>query len=174
MAWNIRTLEESSNRKQPQFWPLALARELDDAILHLRLNEPDLGLLLLRTDGDPQAVLAADRLLEAHASDWLVREIRLLMKRSIDVILAAAALVLLCPVLLLIALLIRRDPQHAAALHLLLSKVDQINTVQRRAALAAALARARALPLAATVQLFSARGGEGVEALRARVAQLLG
>jgi len=63
------------------FWPLALARELDDAILHLRLNEPALGLLVFRSDGDPEAVLAADTLLAAHAGDWLVREIRLLLKR---------------------------------------------------------------------------------------------
>ncbi len=62
------------------FWPLALARELDDAILHLRLNEPDLGVLVLRAEGDPQAVLAADALLEAHRNNWLVREIRLLLK----------------------------------------------------------------------------------------------
>ena len=63
------------------FWPLALARELDDAILHLRLNEPALGLLVLRSEGDPAAVLAADELLEAHKDDWLVREIRLYLKR---------------------------------------------------------------------------------------------
>ncbi|HEX5326466.1 MAG TPA: enoyl-CoA hydratase-related protein, partial [Acetobacteraceae bacterium] len=64
-----------------EFWPLAMARELDDAILHLRLNEPELGLLVLRTEGDPAAVLAADALLEAHPTDWLVREVRLLLKR---------------------------------------------------------------------------------------------
>ena len=63
------------------FWPLALARELDDAILHLRMNEPELGLLVFRSEGDPRAVLAADALLEAHQADWLVREIRLLLKR---------------------------------------------------------------------------------------------
>ena len=63
------------------FWPLAVARELDDALLHLRLNEPALGVLVLRTEGDPAAVLAADVLLEAHAGDWLVREVRLLLKR---------------------------------------------------------------------------------------------
>jgi benzoyl-CoA-dihydrodiol lyase len=63
------------------FWPLAMARELDDAILHLRLNEPELGILVLCTEGDPAAVLRADALLEAHAADWLVREIRLLLKR---------------------------------------------------------------------------------------------
>ena len=64
-----------------RFWPLALARELDDAILHLRLNEPTLGLIVLRSEGDPAAVLAADELLEAHKDDWLVREIRLYLKR---------------------------------------------------------------------------------------------
>jgi benzoyl-CoA-dihydrodiol lyase len=63
------------------FWPLALARELDDALLHLRLNEPDLGLLVFRSEGDPQRVLAADAMLTAHATDWLVREITLLLKR---------------------------------------------------------------------------------------------
>jgi benzoyl-CoA-dihydrodiol lyase len=63
------------------FWPLAIARELDDALLHLRLNEPELGLLALRTEGDPDQVLAADALLEAHKADWLVREIRQFQKR---------------------------------------------------------------------------------------------
>ncbi len=63
------------------FWPLLVARELDDAILHLRLNEPDLGVFVLRTEGDPLSVLAADALLEAHGSDWLVREMRHYLKR---------------------------------------------------------------------------------------------
>ena len=62
------------------FWPLAVARELDDAILHLRLNEPTLGLIVLRSEGDAAAVLAADELLEAHKDDWLVREIRLYLE----------------------------------------------------------------------------------------------
>jgi len=63
------------------FWPLAMARELDDALLHLRLNEPELGLLVFRTAGDPKYVLDADALLTAHAHDWLVHEITLLLKR---------------------------------------------------------------------------------------------
>jgi benzoyl-CoA-dihydrodiol lyase len=63
------------------FWPLAIARELDDAMLHLRLNEPELGLLVFRSEGDPQRVLAGDALLTEHAADWLVREITLLLKR---------------------------------------------------------------------------------------------
>ena len=73
----------------------------------------------------------------------------------------------------LIGLLCRRDPDHAAALHLLLSKVDQINTVQRRAARALAEDHARTLPLQVTVQLFSGRAREGVEELRERVAAML-
>ena len=62
-------------------WSLLLARELDDAILHLRLNEPALGLIVLRSQGDAAAVLAVDELLEARKNDWLVREIRLYWKR---------------------------------------------------------------------------------------------
>ena len=63
------------------FWPLAVARELDDSILHLRLNEPELGLLVLRSEGDPSQVLAADALLQELRDDWLVREIRHYLKR---------------------------------------------------------------------------------------------
>jgi benzoyl-CoA-dihydrodiol lyase len=63
------------------FWPLALARELDDAILHLRANEPELGTLVFRSGGDLAMALAADTLLDAHADDWFVREIRLYWKR---------------------------------------------------------------------------------------------
>ena len=63
------------------FWPLAVARELDDALLHLRLNESSIGILIFRSKGDPAQVLAADSLLEQYQTDWLVREIRLLLKR---------------------------------------------------------------------------------------------
>jgi benzoyl-CoA-dihydrodiol lyase len=63
------------------FWPLAMARELDDALLHLRLNEPSIGLIVFRSVGDPAQVLAVDSLLEQYQTDWLVREIRLLLKR---------------------------------------------------------------------------------------------
>jgi benzoyl-CoA-dihydrodiol lyase len=62
-------------------WALRCARELDDAILHLRFNEPELGVLVLKTIGDPTTVLAYDRFLGDHASDWFVHEIRLLWKR---------------------------------------------------------------------------------------------
>jgi benzoyl-CoA-dihydrodiol lyase len=56
------------------WWPLAMARELDDAILMLRTNENDLGLLILRTAGDSAAVLAADKALVANKDYWLVNE----------------------------------------------------------------------------------------------------
>jgi benzoyl-CoA-dihydrodiol lyase len=57
------------------FYPLRVARELDDAILHLRLNELEMGTLVFKTQGDPAQVLAYDAVLDANKSDWLVREI---------------------------------------------------------------------------------------------------
>ncbi len=63
------------------FWPLALARELDDAILHLRLNEPKIGLLAFRSVGDPVTALGYDALIDQHGTDWLIREVRLFLKR---------------------------------------------------------------------------------------------
>ena len=65
------------------FWPLALARELDDAVLHLRLNEYEIGTWVFRADGDPAHVMAADAALAANESDWLVREITLYLKRTL-------------------------------------------------------------------------------------------
>ena len=65
------------------FWPLALARELDDAILHLRLNESEAGTWVFRTQGDNSLVAAYDNILLDNASDWLVREITLYLKRTL-------------------------------------------------------------------------------------------
>jgi benzoyl-CoA-dihydrodiol lyase len=56
------------------WWPLAFARQLDDALLLLRTNEPELGLLLLRAEGDAYAVLEVDRVMSTLCEDWLVRE----------------------------------------------------------------------------------------------------
>ena len=64
-----------------EFWPLALARELDDLILHLRTNEEEVGLWVWKTVGNADGVEAHDRLLLDHQSDWLVREIRLYLRR---------------------------------------------------------------------------------------------
>ena len=65
------------------FWPLALARELDDAILHLRFNEPALGTWVLKTAGAADHAAAADAALSAHTDDWLIREIILYLKRTL-------------------------------------------------------------------------------------------
>jgi benzoyl-CoA-dihydrodiol lyase len=65
------------------WWPLAMARQLDDAILHLRTNELDVGLWLLQTEGDAAHVLAVDQSLAQHASHWLVRETQGLLRRTL-------------------------------------------------------------------------------------------
>ena len=64
-----------------QSYLLRLARELDDAILHLRLNEMELGLLVFRSQGDPDAVLAEEAALLANEEHWLAREILAYWKR---------------------------------------------------------------------------------------------
>jgi benzoyl-CoA-dihydrodiol lyase len=63
------------------FWPLQLARELDDAILNIRLNELDVAAIIFKSCGDPAAVVAYDQFLDANRDHWLAREIRLLWKR---------------------------------------------------------------------------------------------
>jgi benzoyl-CoA-dihydrodiol lyase len=63
------------------FWPLALARELDDAILDIRLNEPDVAAIVLKSEGDGAAVVAYDNFLEVNREHWLAREIRHKWKR---------------------------------------------------------------------------------------------
>ncbi|HSL54211.1 MAG TPA: 2,3-epoxybenzoyl-CoA dihydrolase [Pyrinomonadaceae bacterium] len=63
------------------YWPLQAYRELDDALLHLRVNEPLIGLVCLRTIGDAENILATDQTLAANHDHWLVREIILHMAR---------------------------------------------------------------------------------------------
>jgi benzoyl-CoA-dihydrodiol lyase len=65
------------------FWPLAMTRELDDLILDLRTNEPEIGTWILATLGDPDQVLAYDQLLLDHTGDWLVNEIIQYLKRTL-------------------------------------------------------------------------------------------
>jgi benzoyl-CoA-dihydrodiol lyase len=65
------------------WWPLAMARELDDAILSMRTNELDIGTWLLKTEGDPAAVLAADAALLQHQGHWFVRETIGLLRRTL-------------------------------------------------------------------------------------------
>jgi benzoyl-CoA-dihydrodiol lyase len=64
-----------------EFWPLKLARELDDAILHIRLNEFDVAAIVFKSAGDPADVVAYEQFLDANNAHWLVREIRHLWKR---------------------------------------------------------------------------------------------
>jgi benzoyl-CoA-dihydrodiol lyase len=66
-----------------QWWPLAMARELDDAILMLRTNELELGLWLVKTSGSVDAVLAADAVMLEHPDNWLVRETIGLLRRTL-------------------------------------------------------------------------------------------
>ncbi len=66
-----------------QWWPLAMARELDDAILMLRTNELELGLWLIKTTGGIDTVLAADALMLEHRNDWMVRETIGLLRRTL-------------------------------------------------------------------------------------------
>lgn len=65
------------------WWPLQMARELDDAILSMRTNALDIGTWLFKTEGDAQAVLAADAALQAHAGHWFVRETAGLLRRTL-------------------------------------------------------------------------------------------
>jgi benzoyl-CoA-dihydrodiol lyase len=60
-----------------------MARQLDDAILHLRTNEPDIGTWLLKTEGDAAAVLAADALMLLHQDHWFVRETIGMLRRTL-------------------------------------------------------------------------------------------
>jgi benzoyl-CoA-dihydrodiol lyase len=66
-----------------QFWPLRTFREFDDALLRLRLNELEVGTVVVKAVGDPEAVLAVDRTLHAHRSHWLVNEIIHFIKRTL-------------------------------------------------------------------------------------------
>ena len=64
------------------WWPLQMARELDDAILSLRTNELELGLWVMKTAGSPEAVLAIDKLLLSRQDNWFVREVLGRMRRT--------------------------------------------------------------------------------------------
>jgi benzoyl-CoA-dihydrodiol lyase len=72
---------EAAHALGSKFWPLAAARELEDAILHLRFNEAKIGVIVFRTEGDAKAVLDHDTFLGKHQNDWLMREIRHYLKR---------------------------------------------------------------------------------------------
>ena len=66
-----------------EFWPLQMAREFDDAMLHLRFNEDQIGTWAFHTEGNAAFVAAADAALAANADDWFAREVTLFIKRTL-------------------------------------------------------------------------------------------
>jgi benzoyl-CoA-dihydrodiol lyase len=76
------TIDEALARGA-DWWPLAMARELDDAILHLRTNETTIGLWLLETRGDAPAVLEIDRFVTENQGHWFVREVLGMLRRTL-------------------------------------------------------------------------------------------
>jgi benzoyl-CoA-dihydrodiol lyase len=77
------TTAEEFQAAGDQSWAVRAFRELDDTLLRLRLNEPEIGTIVLRASGDPAAVLAVDAALDASKSNWLVREIISLIRRTL-------------------------------------------------------------------------------------------
>jgi len=75
------TSPEAMVEQGAQFWPLRLARELDDAMLHMRLNEPDIGVLIFKSQGEPAQVLGYDAFLAGNKGHWLAREVLHYWKR---------------------------------------------------------------------------------------------
>ena len=80
---NMPGTVEEIEKLGDNYWPLQAYRELDDALLHLRVNELETGLVCLRTEGDINNVLAVDKTLAANKEHWLVREIILHMARTL-------------------------------------------------------------------------------------------
>jgi benzoyl-CoA-dihydrodiol lyase len=78
---DLPTSTEEIERLGDSYWALQAYRELDDALLHLRVNNLEIGLVCLRTEGDIDRVLAVDKTLVANREHWLVREIILHMAR---------------------------------------------------------------------------------------------
>jgi len=77
----IHSVDEALERGA-RWWPLQMARELDDAILHLRTNELEIGLWIFKTAGDSQAILASDQFLVEHSDHWFVREVIGMLRRT--------------------------------------------------------------------------------------------
>ena len=76
------TAVEQARAAGAAWWPLQMARELDDAVLNLRTNELELGLWILKTAGNPDAVLALDEFILNHQDNWFVRETLGMMRRT--------------------------------------------------------------------------------------------
>jgi benzoyl-CoA-dihydrodiol lyase len=82
-AADLPTSPEEVQKLGDAYWPLQAYRELDDALLHLRVNEPEIGLVCIRTEGNIENLLAVDRTLAANRDHWLIREVILLMARTL-------------------------------------------------------------------------------------------
>ncbi|WP_217618303.1 2,3-epoxybenzoyl-CoA dihydrolase [Achromobacter sp. GbtcB20] len=89
-TWTVRAPQGRVETELPDivaagaaWWPLQMARELDDAILSMRTNELDIGTWILKTEGDAEAVLAADAALDRHADHWFVRETAGMLRRTL-------------------------------------------------------------------------------------------
>ncbi len=80
---NLPTSIEEIQKLGDEYWPLRVYRELDDALLHLRVNEPEIGLVCVRTEGVIDDVLNVDKTLAANREHWLVREIIQYMARTL-------------------------------------------------------------------------------------------
>jgi benzoyl-CoA-dihydrodiol lyase len=72
---------EDMVKQGANFWPLRLARELDDAILDIRINELETAVIVFKSEGDPKLVLEYDAFLAKNAKHWLAREVALKWKR---------------------------------------------------------------------------------------------
>jgi len=72
---DLPTTPDEIRKLGDDYWPLRAYRELDDMLLHLRVNEPEIGLVCLHTEGAIESVLAVDRTLAANRDHWLIREI---------------------------------------------------------------------------------------------------
>jgi benzoyl-CoA-dihydrodiol lyase len=78
----VETTVDTALAAGASWWPLQMARELDDAILTLRASELDLGLWIFKTSGNPEAVIATDNFLLAHQDNWFVREVLGMLRRT--------------------------------------------------------------------------------------------
>jgi benzoyl-CoA-dihydrodiol lyase len=118
------------------WWPLQMARELDDAILTLRASELGLGLWLLKTAGNPESVIATDDFLLAHQANWFVREVLGMLRRTfarIDVTSRSLFAIIepkscfagsLCELALAADRVYMRDAQEGAASTVVLSEIN--------------------------------------------------
>jgi len=77
------TTAEAMRERGAELWALRAFRELDDAILQLRFNFEEIGLVVLRVEGDPERIVAADEALLANRGDWFVSEVVAFMRRTL-------------------------------------------------------------------------------------------